>query len=339
VTSSAPVAKATVTYLTTAQKALKYPLSPELASPDAYLNTGGKPITLAQYRGKNVVLIDFWTYSCINCLRTVPYLTSWYQKYKDQGLVIIGVHTPEFAFEHVQQNVQDALTRLGITYPVVLDNEYATWNAFGNQYWPREYLVDIDGYVVHDHAGEGEYDVTEKAIQAALAERSARLGVNSTITSSTVSVPATDLSAIQSPETYFGSDRNIYLGNGTKGVAGSQTFTLPNTLSANTLYLGGSWDMEPQYAQSQGATTITYSYSAHDINLVASAATPVTLDISIDGKPVGALAGTDVDAATSKVVIQADRLYNLVHDATPGTHTIQIKVEGAGLDAYTFTFG
>jgi hypothetical protein len=254
-------------------------------------------------------------------------------------LVIIGVHTPEFAFEHVEKNVSDALARLGIKYPVVLDNEYATWNAFGNQYWPREYLVDIDGYVVHDHAGEGEYDVTEKAIQDALAERAARLGVNASITSSTVSVPAADLHAIQSPETYFGSDRNEYLGNGKKGVAGAQTFILPGTQYANTLYLDGSWNVQSQYAESQGATTITYTYSAHDINFVASAAMPVTLDILLDGKPVGALAGTDVDPATSKAVIQADRLYNLVHDATPGSHTIQIKVEGAGLQAYTFTFG
>ena len=328
-----------VTYPTQVEKALRYPRVPELASPDAYLNTDGKPISLAQYRGKNVVLIDFWTYSCINCLRTVPYLTGWYQKYKDQGLVIIGVHTPEFAFEHVEKNVRDALTRLGIKYPVVLDNEYATWNAFGNQYWPREYLVDVDGYIVHDHAGEGEYDVTEKAIQDALAERAARLGVSEAIDSSTVSVPATDLRAIQSPETYFGSDRNQYLGNGKRGISGAQTFTLPNSIDTNTLYLDGPWDIQPELAESRGTASITYTYNAHDINLVASASTSVTIDILLDGKPVGTLAGTDVDAKTSKAVIQSERLYNLVHSATPGSHTIQIKIEGAGLDAYTFTFG
>lgn len=338
-TTQAAGTGSSATYLTLAQKAARYPLAPELAGIDGYLNTGGKPITLAQYRGKNVVLIDFWTYSCINCLRTIPYLTTWYSKYKDEGLVIIGVHTPEFAFEHVEQNVADALKRLGIEYPVVLDNEYATWNAFGNEYWPREYLVDIDGYIVHDHAGEGDYDVTEKAIQDALAERAARLGVSTKVPTSTVSISGLDLSAVESPETYFGSDRNEYFGNGQPGVVGNQTLTLPQTISANTFYLGGSWNIQPQYAQSLGPAIIEYEYSAHDIDFVASAATPVTLDILLDGKPIGALAGTDVDAKTSTAVIQANRLYNLVHSATPGAHTIQIKAEGAGLQAYTFTFG
>jgi len=339
--TTTPTSASGVTYLTLAQKALIYPKAPELAGIDGYLNTGGQPISLAQYKGKNVVLIDFWTYSCINCLRTVPYLTTWYSKYKDEGLVIIGVHTPEFAFEHVEQNVADALTRLGIKYPVVLDNEYATWNAYGNEYWPNEYLIDIDGYIVHEHSGEGDYDVTEKAIQAALAERAARLGLNTQVATSTVSISGPDLNAIQSPETYFGSNRNEYLGNGQQGVSGDQTFTLPDldSLNENTLYLGSSWNIQPEYAQSLGPATIEYAYDAHDINFVAAAATPVTLDITLDGKPVGALAGTDVNPKTSQAVIQADRLYNVIHDATPGPHTIEIKVEGAGLQAYTFTFG
>ncbi|MDE1919580.1 MAG: cytochrome c biogenesis protein DipZ [Patescibacteria group bacterium] len=337
--SDAKAAARSAAYLSPAQKALRYSRAAELSSIDAYLNTDGKPILLSQYRGKNVVLVDFWTYSCINCLRTIPYLTSWYQKYKDQGLVIVGVHTPEFAFEHVEQNVADALTRLGIRYPVVLDNEYGTWNAFGNQFWPREYLIDIDGFVVHDHAGEGEYDVTEKAIQDALAERAARLGTNVAIASSTVNISPPDLSAVQSPETYFGSARNEYLGNGTPGASEAQTFAAPQSIYANTLYLDGSWDVEPQYAESLGAASIVYAYGAHDVYLVASAATPVTVTVFLDGKPVGARAGTDVDPKTSTAVIQADRLYSLVHDSTPGTHTIQIKVGGAGLRAYTFTFG
>ncbi len=141
-------------YLTLTEKALAYHKPPELTGIDGYINTpNNQPITIGQYKGKNVVLIDFWTYSCINCQRTIPYLESWYKKYKDAGLVIIGVSTPEFAFEHVYSNVAGAAQKLGITYPIVLDNEYATWNAFGNQYWPRDYLVDIDGYIVYDHAG------------------------------------------------------------------------------------------------------------------------------------------------------------------------------------------
>jgi cytochrome c biogenesis protein CcdA/thiol-disulfide isomerase/thioredoxin len=325
-----------------ARKAMLYPKAPELASPDAYLNTGGQPIKISQYKGKNVVLIDFWTYSCINCLRTVPYLTSWYSKYKDQGLVIIGVHTPEFSFEHVQSNVEDALKRLGITYPVVLDNEYKTWNAFGNQYWPREYLIDIDGYVVHDHAGEGEYDVTEKAIQAALAERATRLGTSAAaISTNTTVVADPNLSAVQSPETYFGANRNQYLGNGTPSTIGVQSFTLPTTPpNANTLYLGGSWDMELENASTVAdGDTVEYFYKAHDIYIVASADTPTVVDVTRDGQPVGSFAGADVDSKTSTVTISGQRLYKLVHDTTPGAHTIKLLIHGKGVHAYTFTFG
>ncbi len=323
-----------------AAKAARYTKAPELAKADAYLNTGGQAINLAQYRGKNVVLIDFWTYSCINCQRTLPYLTSWYGKYKDQGLVIIGVHTPEFAFEHVEKNVADALKRLGITYPVVLDNEYQTWNVYGNQYWPHEYLVDIDGYIVHEKIGEGDYDETEKAIQAALKERADRLQTGAAVDASITSVQADDLRAVQSPETYFGSNRNEYLGNGTRGQSGTQTLTVPASQAANTLYLGGTWDLQKEAAVTTDASeTVTYLYSANYIYFVASAESAVTVEVWQDGKPVGALAGADVDKTTSTVTIQADRLYSLVHNPAPGPHTIQLRIKGAMLHAYTFTFG
>ena len=177
----------TVTRPVPVAKTQRYKKAHELVTPDGYLNTGGKPITLAQLKGKKVVLLDFWTYSCINCQRTIPYVDAWYDKYKSQGLEIIGVHTPEFAFEHVPANVADALKRFNITHPVVLDNEYQTWNAYGNQFWPHMYLVDIDGYIVYDHIGEGDYDVTEKAIQAALKERADALGTGANISTSIVS--------------------------------------------------------------------------------------------------------------------------------------------------------
>ena len=332
-------------FLTPAEKALQYQKAPELAGIDGYINTDGQPITLASLKGK-VVLIDFWTYSCINCLRTIPYQNAWYAKYKDQGLVIIGVETPEFAFEHVKSNVEAAVKSLGIQYPIVQDNEYATWNAFNNEYWPNDYLVDIDGYIVDQHSGEGDYAETEAAIQQALAERAARNGnaqESSMLEStSTVNIPGANLNAIESPETYFGSNRNEFLGNGEQGQSGVQNFVLPvaSDIQPNTLYLSGSWDIVPEYAANQGAGSIIYEYSAHDINLVASGGTNgVTLDILLDGKPVGDLAGTDTSATTSTAFIKDDRLYNLVHDATPSVHTIQIKVENTGLQAYTFTFG
>ncbi len=161
-------------FLSADEKIKRFPQVPELVHPDAYLNTKGMPVTIGEHTGKNVVLVDFWTFGCINCQRTRPYLVSWYEKYKDQGLVTIGVHTPEFSHEKVQSNVEDAIKKYGITYPVVQDNAFNTWNAFNNHYWPALYLVDIDGYVVYTHAGEGAYDTTEKAIQSALAERNAR---------------------------------------------------------------------------------------------------------------------------------------------------------------------
>ncbi|MDB5195510.1 MAG: hypothetical protein JWO84_694 [Parcubacteria group bacterium] len=337
-TSTADITKAN-RMLTASEKALRYQKAPELAQPDAYLNTGGQPISLAQYRGKNVVLIDFWTYSCINCQRTLPYLTKWYAKYKDQGLVIIGVHTPEFAFEHVESNVAAALKQFGITYPVVLDNEYRTWNAFNNQFWPREYLIDIDGYIVHDHAGEGEYDVTEKAIQEALAERAQRLGLASTVAASTVSLPPPDLAAVGSPETYFGAARNEFLGNGTPSSVGTQTLAFPDATSPNTLYLRGTWNFSKEYAETAGPAGIRFLYKAHDVYLVASAATPVTITVLRDGKPVGSFAGSDVNPSTSTATISEQRLYRLVHDTTAGVHTIEIQVSGQGFDAYTFSFG
>ena len=327
-------------YLTPAQKALRYQLAPELVSPDAYLNTDGKPITLAQYRGKDVVLLDFWTYSCINCQRTLPYLTAWYAKYKDQGLVIIGVHTPEFAFEHFESNVAAALQQFGITYPVVLDNEYNTWNAYQNEYSPHEYVIDIDGYIVHDHSGEGEYDVTEKAIQDALAERAARLNLSNQVASSTVAIVPADLSGIQSPETYFGSNRNEYLGNGTPGAAGTQSFTLPDTPNPNTLYLGGSWNVEPEYATNENANaTIEYEYNSTNLYFVASGATTGTkIQVFQDGAPLtGTGAGKDV--VNGILTVTGSRLYQVVANPTAGIHTLKLIVTTPGLQAYTFTFG
>jgi cytochrome c biogenesis protein CcdA/thiol-disulfide isomerase/thioredoxin len=335
-TSSAPASATTL-----AKKAMIYPKEPNFPPGDAYINTDGQPISLAQYKGKSVVLVDFWTYSCINCIRTLPYVESWYQKYKDQGLVIIGVHTPEFAFEHVLSNVQDASKRLGVTYPVVLDNEYKIWNAFGNQYWPAEYLIDIDGYVVHQQFGEGDYDVTEKAIQDALAERAKRLGMpTADIAKPTSSFPGNDLRVVYSPETYFGASRNEYLGNGTPSSVGSRTFTLPDTPRTNTLYLGGTWDVELEQATGNKGAQVLYSYNAHNVFFVASGASgTAVVQVLRDGKPLGSFAGADVNAKDSTVTITGQRLYDLIDDAASGPHTIELKVLSGSLAAYTFTFG
>ncbi len=318
------------TLLTLAEKAAMYQKAPELVAPDAYLNTNGQPITLAQYRGKDVVLLDFWTYSCINCQRTLPYLTAWYAKYKDQGLVIIGVHTPEFAFEHEESNVAAALKQFGITYPVVLDNEYQTWNAYSNEYWPHEYVIDIDGYITHDHAGEGEYAETESAIQSALAERAERLKMPmATTTAVAPTIPLADLSAIASPETYFGAERNEYLENGQQGTVGVQSLTAPANPELNNLYLDGTWDFESQYATNQSAgAKVFYQYDSKNVYFVASGAAGGTkVEILQDGKSMGT-----IDITTSK-------LYTLVSNPTAGIHTLELIVQSPGLQAYTLTFG
>ncbi len=331
-------------FLTPAMKAGTFQKAPELASIDGYINTGGQPITISQFKGKKVVLIDFWTYSCINCQREIPYVNMWEQKYADQGLEIIGVSTPEFAFEHVLSNVQNAVNQLGIKYPVVLDNEYGTWNAFGNEFWPHIYLIDIDGYIVYDHAGEGDYDTTEIAIQKALAERAARLGIAAPSESSP-SAPAgaveVDQSQLGSPETYFGAARNQYLGNGTQGQTGEQALTLPQSPSANTLYLGGTWNFSQEYATNDVAgAKIEFLYKAKNVYFVTAAPNgPIKIKVTRDGgKPLGAARGADVDA-NGEATISADRLYQLIGDSAYGVHTLEIEVESPGLQVYTFTFG
>ncbi len=323
-----------------AVKAKDYPRAKEFVQPSGFINTG--PFKLSSVVGNKVVLIDFWTYSCINCERTIPYLNAWYQKYKNLGFTIVGVHTPEFDFEKVHDNVAKAVQQYGVQYPVVQDNDRGTWNAYENNYWPREYLIDIDGFIVHDKIGEGDYADTEKAIQKALQERSDALGLNLKIPTdiaSPIAAISMDESQIASKETYFGSARNQYLGNGSQGVAGSQTLSTPSSISPNTLYLDGTWNFQDQYAENTSPTAkIIYKYQAKNVYFVASSKNGVKAKILIDGAPIGALHGSDV-ASDGTVTIKDNRLYDLVKGSDYGTHTLEIDIEGSGLDAYTFTFG
>ncbi|HVN26781.1 MAG TPA: redoxin domain-containing protein [Candidatus Paceibacterota bacterium] len=313
----------------------------EIADPTGFVNASSS-FRLKDLVGKKVILLDFWTYSCINCIRTLPYLTSWYAKYKDQGLVVVGIHTPEFDFEKDINNVQAATKQYGITYPVVLDSDYGTWSAYGNLYWPHEYLIDIAGYIVHDHVGEGSYDETEGIIQQLLRERATALGASSSsVSSSDVNVKPADLGGIGSPETYFGAARNELLANGARGVAGTQALTLPDSFNENQLYLGGSWNFADQYATNNAAgATVVYHYASGKVYLVASgAATGTVVEVWQDGKPVTAsAAGNDVH--DGKVVITSSRLYNLISNADgPGDHTLKLIIDSPGLEAFTFTFG
>jgi thiol-disulfide isomerase/thioredoxin len=341
-----------------AQKSLTYQKAKEFVDPTGFINSAplsSTPFTLSDFVGKKVVLLDFWTYSCINCQRTIPYLNAWYQKYKNEGLEIIGIHSPEFDFEKNYGNVAAAVKQLGIQYPVVLDSNMGTWNAYQNLYWPEEYLIDIDGFIVDNPIGEGDYAATEQAIQAALKERDQALGLPDTVSGGLVNpsnAVSIDQDQVQSPETYFGSARNEYLGNGQRGTIGVQNLVLPSdtsgssaALTPNTLYLGGSWDFESQYAENEapsggaqgegaGATqpsaTILYNYNAKNVYMVAASADPTNGTV-IKVYQDGALVNT--------LTIKANMLYQLISGSDYGAHTLEIQIESPGLQAYTFTFG
>lgn len=307
----------------------------EITDPSGFVNTDG--ITIGELVGKKVILVDFMTYSCINCQRTFPYMVAWYDKYKDDGLEIVGIHTPEFAFEKDIDNVRDAMEKVGITYPVVLDNDYATWRAYGNRYWPRKYLIDIDGNVVYDHIGEGAYVETERKIQELLAERALRLGVSAPEgTFVAASIPETEHEA-QSPEIYFGSLRNERLAGGKRFVPGEQTFSLPNSFVLNALYLGGTWNILPEHAESVSSDArIVFRYKAKEVFMVASSPSGAELEIRQDGMPVVA-EGADVHNGT--VSVQDEQLYKLIRNPQGEEHTLEIRVKSGTLEAFTFTFG
>ena len=309
-------------------KEARYSKAVELVEPDGYINQDN--ITLAEYLGKEVILVDFWTYSCINCQRTIPYLNAWYEKYKDKGFVIIGVHTPEFDFEKDYNNVKKAVDKYNIKYPVVQDNNYKTWRAYENRYWPRKYLIDIDGFIVYDHIGEGGYEETEKEIQKALQEREDRMNIDADI-SNEIAKPNVNLpefQEIETPEIYFGYDfsRN-QIGN-KEGYDPEKivNYTLPEKYENNKFYLGGIWLNNKDNLESEDNNSIVIKYHAKDINLVAGANNPTEISIYID------------DNFTRKLIISDYSLYNIYSDDNYTDHLLEIKTK-KGIKVFTFTFG
>lgn len=337
------------TFLSQAEKAKRYTLAKEITTPDGFINTGGdgKPVTIGEYIGKKVILVDFWTYSCINCQRTQPFLNAWWDKYKDSGLMIIGIHTPEFEFEKDFENVKNATVAGKVDYPVVLDNDFSTWFAYKNRFWPRKYLIDIDGYIVYDHIGEGAYEETEKKIQELLAERLAVLNIkngSSLIGSSVVSpIDATTQIFASTPEIYFGAARNEALGNGQKNETGLQTLAKPAILQPNSFYLSDKWNFTKEYAESRSdGATISLKYKAKNVFFVASAGDDTKIKITRDGEPLSAsFAGDDVrmENGESVVTVKKSRLYKLIEDASAGEHVLEITIPEGNLKAFTFTFG
>ena len=333
------------------EKTKKYPVAKEITTPDGFINTGlnpdgsAKTISIGEFVGKKVVLLDIWTYSCINCKRTTPYLNAWYEKYKDDGLVIIGLHTPEFEFEKVYENVLAATQRLQIKYPVVLDNDYSTWTAYQNRFWPRKYLIDIDGFVVYDHIGEGGYEETEAKIIELLNERSARLGTDAVATEggAVSGVDATDFSKIKTPEVYFGASRVQYLANlPTSGCKdGVCNFASLGNPALNTFEFSGAWKINDEGAVLEGGGgSVFLRFSANKANLVAGATgNPVRAEIYLDGKKVpDETAGDAVQRGT--VTFGMHDLYNLIDlKGNYGEHILEIRFLDSGVSAFAFTFG
>src|ERR671910_1864200 len=324
--------------------------APEFDKVTGYINT--KPINFSDLKGK-VVLVDFWTYSCINCIRTIPYLVEWNEKYVDKGLVIVGVHAPEFEFEKNIDNVKEAAKKFGITYPVIQDNDKGTWNAYENQYWPQKYIVDNEGFIRYDHIGEGGYAETEKVIQSLLQERTAQLAVdsslpstNNTVTETTTipeNVQSVDFSKINSPELYFGYQfARAALGNA-EGFRPDQTVNyslakIDSDIKPNVIYLDGTWKNNADNMELQSETgRIALVYSAKSINMVAGGTGEVS--ISEDGSTLqGKHRGEDL-SEEGKFAIDGQRLYNLSMHDDYGAHSIVIDVKGKGFQAHTLTFG
>ena len=315
--------------------------APSLDGAVAWLNS--PPLTTAQLRGK-VVLVDFWTYSCINCIRTIPYVRAWAEKYKDQGLVVIGVHAPEFAFEKNVDNVKKAIADFKIGYPVAIDNDYRIWRAFENNYWPAHYLIDAKGQIRYQHFGEGNYPQTEQAIQDLLREAGSDMAQSAPVVPDAKGAEASpDLGDIRSGETYVGY----------KQATG---FVSPEGLTAdapadysvakpdlNQWGLAGTWTVGPEQASLDTAGGgISYRFSARDLHLVLGPAAdgkPIRFQVTVDGKAPGADHGADIDAAGNGTVT-ATKLYQLVRQSGDVTaRNFEIHFLDPGVQAYAFTFG
>ena len=314
---------------------------PPLLGAVQWLNS--PPLTAESLKGK-VVLVDFWTYSCINCLRSIPYVRAWAEKYKDQGLVVIGVHAPEFPFEKNIDNVKSAVARLKIDYPVAIDNDYAIWRAFNNEYWPADYLIDAEGRIRHHYFGEGDYAESEKVIQQLLAEAGkGNLPANVVSVSATGAEAASDEADVKSPETYIGYMRAENFASPGGAVSDAAHDYSVADLKLNDWGLAGAWTVGAQYAtldKKDGA--ISYRFHARDLHLVlgpGADGAPVHFRVTIDGAAPGESHGADVDANGEGVVTE-NRLYQLVRQTGPIVdRTFTIEFLDPDVQAYAFTFG
>jgi thiol-disulfide isomerase/thioredoxin len=318
--------------------ALDYPYpAPEMAGIQDWVNSS--PLKIAELRGK-VVLIDFWTYSCINCVRTLPYITRWDTKYRGKGLVIIGVHSPEFEFEKKLDNVKAATEKYGIHYPVALDSDLKTWSNFKNEYWPAHYLINKDGRVVYTHFGEGEYDVTEGNIRTLLglgAEQDAVLPDS-----------VTPISIMQTPETYLGYARAQGFANEEPPAKDTAVhYSFPSTLLLNQWALSGEWLIGPENitetadvpVRQKDPSSLRLNFIARKVFLVLGPKSdkPIKVRVLLNGKPTGYASGADVKNGV--LTVDQERLYELIDLGTSKNGILELQTDEPGLQAYAFTFG
>jgi cytochrome c biogenesis protein CcdA/thiol-disulfide isomerase/thioredoxin len=314
---------------------------PDLSGAVAWLNS--PPLNRDQLKGK-VVLVDFWTYSCINCLRTLPYIRAWAEKYKDSGLVIIGVHTPEFAFEKDPDNVRRAVRDLNVTYPVALDNDYKIWKAFSNSYWPADYLVDSAGKIRYHHFGEGKYDESERQIQELLKERNGQPPSSELVNIAATGAEAPPDTDIESPETYAGYDRaDSFMSAGGLSHDAPHLYSAPEHLELNQWGFSGTWTDRAQVASLDSAPgRIVYRFHARDVHLVlgpASNGKAVRFRVTIDGHAPGVNHGVDTDAQGNGGITE-QRLYQLIRQKSAiEDRTFEIEFLDPGAQVFAFTFG
>ena len=315
-------------------------MAPDLVGIAHHLNI--TPDELREEIKGKVVLYDIWTYSCINCVRTLPYITAWDDKYSDQGLLVIGIHSPEFEFEKNPENVKMAIDKHGINYPVVLDNDMETWKAFENRYWPRKYIADHEGYIRYDHKGEGAYQETEKIIQQLLKERDASLGTQMASSTALVDIDEFEHTMFRTPELYFGykfaQNRN-QLGSD-EGFQPEKivTYSEPDKIDMHNFYLVGDWKNHQDSMELVSETgSIKLLYNAKEVNIVTDKG--AELEIFLDGEPLPEqYSGSDISHDNTLIVSDPD-LYNIITSESSSSHIMEINITGKEFQIFTFTFG
>jgi len=343
--STAYIVGATMSPMQTTYAATPLPVEgvfPSLSGATGWLNS--PPLSPADLRGK-VVLVDIWTYTCINWLRTLPYVRAWADKYKDRGLVVIGVHSPEFSFEKDTDNVRRAGRSMNVNYPIAIDSDHAIWRAFSNEYWPALYFIDAQGRVREHHFGEGEYERSEKIVQELLAENGVRGFSQETVSVDAVGAEvAADWTNLKSPENYVGYDRTTnFASPGGRALNKRRDYAVPARLTLNHWALSGDWTMKNEAtALNQANGRIAYRFHARDVNLVmgtAARGTSVRFRVLVDGKPPGAAHGVDADDQGNGMV-NDQQLYQLIRQPQSiADRQFEIAFLEAGVEVFAFTFG